>query len=134
MTFSYAPELSDSAISFSFKAQIPLSPSSKSPMMTDMGGNSNEQQRQSHPTGSILYYLEQARESEQAENDPVVKTALENAVKAIWAKIVANPNSYVLTRDEFPVFNYFQWRFIGDERATAARKRYWDSVSTGADH
>ena len=71
--------------------------------------------------------LEIARESPNGANDPTVSKILERALAAIWGKVQAQPESYVMSRDEFAVFNFFQYRFKGDETAVSARKRYWDN-------
>lgn len=96
-----------------------------------MGGNNGgTRQRPSHGSGAttVTQALEIARDSEEGARDPIIVNVLENAVAAIWAKIQDQPQSYVMTRDEFAVFNYFQRRFEGYEVATAARKRYWDHL------
>jgi hypothetical protein len=72
--------------------------------------------------------LEIARDSPEGARDPTVINILETALTDIWRKIEAHPTSYVMTRDEFAVFNYFQGRFAGQELAVAARKRYWDHL------
>lgn len=73
---------------------------------------------------NVSQALEIARDS--SEGDPTVIKVLETALSDIWRKIEAHPTSYVMTREEFAVFNYFQERFAGQELAAAARKRYWD--------
>jgi hypothetical protein len=70
-----------------------------------------------------------ARNSDLAARDPTVVHALEVAITYIWDEIQAKPDTYLMTPDEFGVFNYFQSRFEGSEIAVAARKRYWDSQS-----
>jgi len=88
-----------------------------------------------HPTklatqnGSVAQALEIARESPDGASDPTVRNILENAISRVWSSILAQPDSYVMTRDEFAVFNYFQHRFDGNQIAQQARKRYWDNVS-----
>lgn len=72
--------------------------------------------------------LEIARESPDGAKDPVISNILERALAQIWARVQAHPDSYVMSRDEFAVFNYFQHRFQGDKIATAARRRYWDNT------
>lgn len=72
--------------------------------------------------------LEVARESPEGASDPTVSKILEHALAHTWAKVQAQPESYVMTRDEFAVFNFFQHRFTGDVVAVAARKRYWDNA------
>ncbi|KAJ8059704.1 hypothetical protein OCU04_011352 [Sclerotinia nivalis] len=78
-------------------------------------------------TFSTSEALELARESEEAAEDPIIVGILEVAINNIWIKIQQQPTSYVMTSEEFAVFNYFQNRFRGQELATEARKRYWDS-------
>lgn len=73
--------------------------------------------------------LEIARESAEGAQDPIVNFILELAVTKTWVAILAHPRSYVMTRDEFAIFNYFQHRFIGIAKAVTARKRYWDQYT-----
>ncbi|KAM3551603.1 hypothetical protein MY1884_007633 [Beauveria asiatica] len=72
--------------------------------------------------------LEIARESPAGASDATVSRILDQAIASIWNKIQAQPDDYVMTRDEFSVFNYFQHRFNGDKTAVAARARYWNST------
>ncbi|RYP73468.1 hypothetical protein DL770_007761 [Monosporascus sp. CRB-9-2] len=76
----------------------------------------------------VAHALEVARDSPEGSQDPKVCNILDTALAQIWAKLQAQPDTYVMTRDEFAVFNFFQHRFIGNELAVAARKRYWDNV------
>lgn len=78
---------------------------------------------------SVNQALEIARESYDGAQDPTVSKILENALSSIWGKVEASPDSYVMTRDEFSVFNYFQHRFINNTTARLARARYWDHAS-----
>ncbi|KXJ90991.1 hypothetical protein Micbo1qcDRAFT_205021 [Microdochium bolleyi] len=77
----------------------------------------------------VAQALEIARESPEGAKDAVISNILESALHALWAKVVAQPDSYVMTRDEFAVFNYFQHRFEGNKLAIAARRRYWDNTA-----
>lgn len=89
-----------------------------------MGGNNISQ---SVPSArAVAQALEIARDSAEGARDPVVCNILEAAIADIWGKVQAQPNTYLMTRDEFAVFNYFQHRFAGCPVAIAARKRYWD--------
>ncbi|RYP42073.1 hypothetical protein DL768_010398 [Monosporascus sp. mg162] len=76
----------------------------------------------------VAHALEVARDSPEGSQDPKICNILETALAQIWAKLQAEPDTYVMTRDEFAVFNFFQHRFVGNELAVAARKRYWDNV------
>lgn len=76
---------------------------------------------------SVAQALEIARESPDGCSDPTISKILEAALSQIWSKVQAQPDSYVMTRDEFAVFNFFQHRFAGDKTAVGARKRFWDN-------
>ncbi|RCI08437.1 hypothetical protein L249_8798 [Ophiocordyceps polyrhachis-furcata BCC 54312] len=67
-----------------------------------------------------------ARDSPDGAEDPVVCEILNSALKRTWDKVQEAPRTYVMTRNEFAVFNYFQHRFVGNTMAVAARKRFWD--------
>ncbi|KAK9782806.1 hypothetical protein SCAR479_01149 [Seiridium cardinale] len=82
----------------------------------------------SYNNNTVAQALEIARESPDGAMDPTVSGILEGALAQIWAKVQAHPNSYIMSRDEFAVFNYFQHRFEGNKTATAARRRYWDNA------
>jgi len=94
-----------------------------------MGGSNGGTRTQPSPAiTTVAQALETARDSPEGARDPTVVNILETALTEIWRKIEAHPTSYVMTRDEFAVFNYFQERFAGQELAAAARKRYWDRL------
>lgn len=76
---------------------------------------------------SVAQALEIARESPDGCSDPTISKILEAALSQIWSKVQAQPDSYIMTRDEFAVFNFFQHRFTGDKTAVGARKLYWDN-------
>lgn len=77
---------------------------------------------------SVTQALEVARESADGALDPTICKILDNAVETIWGKINAKPNDYVMTRDEFAIFNYYQRDFRGNKIAVDAKKRYWDNL------
>ncbi|KAF5619020.1 hypothetical protein F52700_11880 [Fusarium sp. NRRL 52700] len=74
--------------------------------------------------------LEIARESPDGASYPSIREILESALEEIWTKVQDQPDSYIMTRDEFAVFNFFQQRFVGDKMAMAARKRYWEATTS----
>ncbi|KAK4076876.1 hypothetical protein Purlil1_12531 [Purpureocillium lilacinum] len=76
----------------------------------------------------VAQALDIARESPDSASDPMVSQILEHALSHIWDKVKARPDSHIMTREEFAVFNYFQHRFVGDEDAVTARKRYWNNL------
>ncbi|ESZ95745.1 hypothetical protein SBOR_3852 [Sclerotinia borealis F-4128] len=83
-------------------------------------------------TLSTFEALRLARETEEGSENPLVNVVLEIAIREIWSKIQAEPNTCVLTQEEYGVFNYFQNRFQGLEVAVAARRRYWDFRISGS--
>ena len=83
---------------------------------------------QTQQEAGMVDALELARDSCDGVYDPIVRKILEQALSHIWAKIQAHPEAYVMTRNEFAIFNFFQHRFTGNIIATMARKRYWDTT------
>jgi hypothetical protein len=77
---------------------------------------------------TVAQALEIARESPDGASDPTISGILEAAISQIWTKVQAQPDCYIMTRDEFAVFNFFQHRFEGNKMAVAARRRYWDNA------
>lgn len=75
----------------------------------------------------VLEALEIARDTEEGMNNETVRGLLERAITTIWGKVLEQPDTYILGKDEFSVFNFFQHRFEGNQIAIAARKRFWES-------
>jgi len=73
--------------------------------------------------------LEIARETEDGMRDPTIRNLLETAIARIWNKVLEEPDTYIMAKDEFAIFNFFQHRFLGNEMAIAARRRFWSSYS-----
>ena len=73
--------------------------------------------------------LDIARNTE-GDLDPNVTAYLEDAVTEITNNLDSYPDSYLLSKDEFAVFNYFSQRFQG-EVAERAVDRYWRSTHAG---
>jgi hypothetical protein len=57
--------------------------------------------------------------------DQQTKEVLALALRAIWRRIQAQPETYILTNLEARVFNYHQSLFRGNEIARRAWERYW---------
>ena len=79
---------------------------------------------------NIAHNLEIVRNSEPGQAPPNAVLVVERAMAELWQRIMANPQSYVMTTTEFGVFNFFRLQYeqgsgrIVAQRATA---RYWDS-------
>ncbi|EEQ28513.1 hypothetical protein McanMca71_007129 [Microsporum canis] len=71
--------------------------------------------------------LESARNSDDGQVDPRANAVLEAAINEIWRRIQTQPDSYVLTRDEFSLFNYFRDRFRNSPVAQRAVERFWNN-------
>ena len=86
-----------------------------------MGGNNNVD-----GVGTLNYQraIDIARNTE-GELDPTVNDFLERAVGDIWRRIQAQPDRYILNKDEFAVFNFYMRRFSGRLEAEQAVARYW---------
>jgi len=56
--------------------------------------------------------LEYARESPEAASDPGIRKILDEAIARIWGYVLAaRPEIYVMTREQYDVFNYYQAYF-----------------------
>ena len=52
---------------------------------------------------------------------------LETKLAEVWAKLQAQPNTYIFPQDEFALFNYYKARFGDSEVVRNATKRFWDN-------
>ncbi|TVY45016.1 Peptide-N4-(N-acetyl-beta-glucosaminyl)asparagine amidase A [Lachnellula occidentalis] len=101
-----------------------------------MGGNNGPPgHSSSNSVTTVAEALEIARDSEDGAQDPTVRNLLETAIAEIWARIEARPTSYVMNREEFAVFNYYQNRFEGLQGISTKYDRRGDSkMEIGEDH
>lgn len=76
---------------------------------------------------SVTQALEIARECSDGGQDPSITKLLEAALFETWNKIQKEPCTYVMTKLEYAVFNYFQHRFAGNQMAMHARRRFWEN-------
>ena len=92
-----------------------------------MGGKSNTGV---DGVGHLTYQraIDIARNTE-GDLDPSVQNYLEGALSEVWSRINLQPDSYVLNRDEFAVFNFYRNRFEGNPVAEQAVDRYWRNNS-----
>ncbi|ROT34465.1 hypothetical protein SODALDRAFT_331574 [Sodiomyces alkalinus F11] len=60
---------------------------------------------------------------------PELVHILNEAVSSLWSRLLAAPDTYIMTPDEFALFNYFQHRTLDAHVAREARRRYWDNHS-----
>lgn len=74
---------------------------------------------------TIQRALEIARNSEGVV-DPTVSSCLERSLRGLWARLEADPDNYIFTKDEFALFNYFRHRFTNSNTAQRAVQRFWD--------
>ena len=58
--------------------------------------------------------------------DPAVTSFLARIADDIWQRIQVQPSAYVLTREEFAVFNYYRGFFGDDEVVQQAIRRFWE--------
>ena len=81
--------------------------------------------------------LDVARNSE-GSLDPAIATYLERELASTWARILQQPESYLMSKDELSLFNYYRARFERNPRdaaiSRAAIERFWRTyhASNGA--
>ena len=76
--------------------------------------------------------LEHARNCEDGHVDSQTSAILEAAIGELWRKIQTQPDTYVLDRDEFALFNFFRDRFRGSSIAQMAVQRFWNNYQETA--
>ncbi|KAJ5112103.1 hypothetical protein N7532_000148 [Penicillium argentinense] len=82
---------------------------------------------ESKDPASIRQALERARNCEDGSVDAQTTALLEAAITELWNRIQAEPDTYVLSRDEFALFNYFLERYRGTPVAQRAVARFWNN-------
>jgi hypothetical protein len=92
-----------------------------------MGGNGTKDLNMASLT--IQKALDIARNSE-GDIDPAVSAYLEQQLADIWARIEAEPDSYILSKDEFAVLNFYRHRSMNPALAQSAVRRFWDNYSS----
>lgn len=71
--------------------------------------------------------LEIARNSEDGSVPPSVTAVLERAIGELWRRIQAQPTTYVMSKEEFVLFNYYRSRFANMATAQHAVARFWNN-------
>lgn len=114
-----SPPPSASALSPAAAYYLPTTDASMGGSVTNVDG-----------VGALNYQraIDIARNTE-GELDPTVSEYLEHAVGDIWGRIQMQPDSYILTKDEFAVFNFYVRRFEGLPQAQEAVARYWQHAA-----
>ena len=69
--------------------------------------------------------LEIAKENQNGPVPTPVTTMLEKKNSEIWRRIDAQPNTYVMSQEEFSVFNYYRSRYDNSRVAQDAVARFW---------
>ncbi|KAJ5549752.1 hypothetical protein N7535_002307 [Penicillium sp. DV-2018c] len=76
----------------------------------------------------IRLALEQARDCEDGPGNTETAAVLEAAITEVWNRIQAQPDNYVLSPDEFALFNYFLiTRYRNSPVAQSAVARFWNN-------
>jgi len=75
----------------------------------------------------ITRLLALVRDNETGNNPASVMETLEQAIGLLWSRIQAASDSFVMTKEEFALFNYYRARFTNSPVAKGAVERFWDS-------
>ncbi|KAL2041086.1 hypothetical protein N7G274_006030 [Stereocaulon virgatum] len=76
---------------------------------------------------TVAKALEIAKENQNGQVPGNVSTLLERKIGDIWRKIQAQPNIYVMSREEFSVFTYYRARYDNNRVAQDAVARFWSN-------
>ncbi|KAL8631813.1 hypothetical protein Q9189_002512 [Teloschistes chrysophthalmus] len=71
--------------------------------------------------------LEIAKNCEDGSVPPTVTAVLEKAIGELWQRIQYQPMTYVMSKEEFVVFNYYRSRFSNVPMAQQAVARFWNN-------
>ena len=66
-------------------------------------------------------------------NIPEVSATLERALKDVYRRIKAEPEVYVMSKDEYAVLNFYQERFNNDRLFEQAIYRFWKNFNGSED-
>ncbi len=58
---------------------------------------------------------------------PAIPALVEDVFNDLWRRIQAQPADYVMTKEEFAVFNYYRSRLSNDSMIQNAISRFWAS-------
>ncbi|KAK4894135.1 hypothetical protein LTR49_028426 [Elasticomyces elasticus] len=64
----------------------------------------------------------------EGDLDPDVREYLERALNGIRGRLQQIPDSYILTKDEFAILNFYVQRFEWNPEVEAAISRYWQQA------
>jgi hypothetical protein len=78
-------------------------------------------------SAEVARLLEEVRNAENGNPSPQAIAALERAMAALWSRITAQPDTYVMNRDEFAMFTYFRARYDSNPIAKRAVERFWNN-------
>lgn len=59
----------------------------------------------------------------------IINHFLEHNWQQIWERLIAEPDTYLLTKDEFALFNFYRNKVSSHSLIVAAVGRFWDSYS-----
>jgi len=88
-----------------------------------MGGNADYIAGLGRLTLSQAVYIAQ---NSEGGVDQRLAQHLEGKLSEVWARLSAQPTTYVFPDDEFALFNYYKSRFGDSDIVRDATKRYWD--------
>lgn len=80
---------------------------------------------------TVASALEFIKNNEDGQIHPSVNAVLERAAGEIWQRIQAQPHTYVMTRDEFTIFNRYRARFTPRTTQDAVA-RFWNHFQGAA--
>lgn len=95
-------------------------------------GESNSTRSAFSDLSALQRALEAARITEYNDLDASSRQLLEKALDEIWVRLRAQPTTYILSKVEFAVFNFYQDRWRDSDLAVAAKRRFWDSYGDQA--
>lgn len=103
-----------------------LSPQLSMPLILGVMGSTTTDHMGSNQI-TVARALDMIRNSDDGQVPSSVNAVLERALGEIWNRISLQPNSYVMSRDEFTIFNRYRSRFDSNRVAQQAVARFWNN-------
>lgn len=76
---------------------------------------------------TVAKALDIIKNNEDGQHSAAVNAVLERAAGEIWRRIQAQPATYVMTKDEFTIFNRYRAMFSDRRLAEQAVARFWNN-------
>lgn len=83
-------------------------------------------------SAAVMQALRRVRDSEPGSEPADAVATIEQAMQALWQRIQASPDTYIMDEGEFSLFNYYRARYSQGSNKNISQKaveRFWNNHS-----